>query len=149
MVCSDVMLSKEINFEKISNSAARFHLVNFGIESFNKNYSKNTNVNMKSLISKFTEYGIFTNPNYIIGYDFDSKESVLKDIKKLVDLGATMNTVLHLHPHPMTSIWKELESQNRLLDVPIEFHFIHGYCPLAPPSFSNILRKKVLRVKFG
>jgi len=126
---------EKLDLEKISNSAARFHLVNFGIESFNKNYSKNSNVNMKSLIRKFSDHGILTNPNYIIGFDFDNKESVMDDIKRLVDLGATMNTVLHLHPHPMTSVWKELESQNRLLDVPIEFHFIHGFQSFKHPNF--------------
>jgi len=40
-----------------------------------------------------------------------------------------------LHPHPMTSIWKDLESQNRLLDVPIEFHFVHGFQSFKHPNF--------------
>ena len=132
--CVTSILDK-LDIDKISNSAARIHLVNFGIESFNRNYSKNTNVNLKSLIRRLTDHGIFTNPNYIIGFDFDSKESVMEDIKRLVDLGATMNTVLHLHPHPMTSVWKELESQNRLLKVPIEFHFIHGFQSFKHPNF--------------
>jgi len=134
-VYSITSILDKLDLDKISNSAARIHLVNFGIESFNKNYVKNTNVNMKSLVRRMSDYGIFTNPNYIIGYDFDTKESVMEDIKKLIDLDATMNTVLHLHAHPMTGIWEELKSQNRLLDVPIEFHFIHGFQSFKHPHF--------------
>ncbi|MFX1356055.1 MAG: B12-binding domain-containing radical SAM protein [Promethearchaeota archaeon] len=125
----------KLNLDKISNSAARINLVNFGIENFNKSYPKNLNVDLKVLIKKLSDYGIWTNPNYIIGYDFDSKESVWNDIKKLIDLDADVNTILHLHPHPRTEIWKKLEKEKRLLDVPPEFHFIHGFQSFKHPSF--------------
>lgn len=125
----------KLDLDRISNSAARINLVNFGIESFNKSYDKNLNVNLKSLIKRFSDYGIWTNPNYIIGYDFDTKESVWEDVKKLIDLGADINTVLHLHPHPMTSIWNKLVSEQRLLNVPPEYHYIHGFQSFLHPHF--------------
>ncbi len=143
IVYSITSVLNKLNLDKISKYAARLHIVNFGIESFNKNYNKNIKVDIRSLIHRLSDYGIITNPNYIIGFDFDSKESVWDDIKKLIDLRAEVNTVLHLHPHPMTDIWEELYSQNRLLDIPPDFYFIHGFQsfihPHFKPGFEDIL----------
>jgi len=136
-VYSIISILDKINLDKISNSAARINLVNFGIENFNKSYPKNANVNLKGLIRRLSDYGIWTNPNYIIGYDFDSKESVWNDIKMLINLGADANTILHLHPHPRTEVWKSLEKEQRLLDVPPEFHFIHGFQSFKHPNFKT------------
>ncbi|MFX1317165.1 MAG: B12-binding domain-containing radical SAM protein [Promethearchaeota archaeon] len=135
VVYSIASVLNKLNFDRITKFAARLHVVNFGIESFNKNYNKNIKVNMKSLIHKLSDYGIITNPNYIIGFDFDTKESVWDDIKKLIELDADINTILHLHPHPMTEIWDQLSSQNRLLDLPPDFYFIHGFQPYLHPNF--------------
>jgi hypothetical protein len=133
----------KLDLDRISNSAARIQLVNFGIESFNKQYLKNIKVDLKALVSRLTDYGITTNPNYIIGYDFDTKESVWKDVDKLIELGATINTVLHLHPHPLTEVWNFLLEQDRLLDLSPEYYFLHGFQsfrhPHFKPGFEDIL----------
>ncbi|MEJ2293488.1 MAG: hypothetical protein P8Y23_01820 [Candidatus Lokiarchaeota archaeon] len=134
-VYSTASVLNKLDLDRISESAARIHLVNFGIESFNKEYPKNLNVDFKSLMKRLSDYGILTNPNYIIGNDFDTKASVWDDVKKLIDLEADANTILHLHPHPMTQIWKKLSSEQRLLNVPPEFHYIHGFQSFLHPHF--------------
>ncbi|MFX0025058.1 MAG: B12-binding domain-containing radical SAM protein [Candidatus Hermodarchaeota archaeon] len=134
-VYSITSVLNKLDLDRVSKSAGRIHLVNFGIESFNKNYPKNLKVDFKSLIKRLSDYGIWTNPNYIIGYDFDTKISVWDDIKKMIDLGADANTILHLHPHPMTQIWEKLISEQRLLNVPPEFHYIHGFQSFLHPHF--------------
>jgi len=126
---------EKLNLDKVSKYAARIHTVNFGIESFNKNYVKTSEVNIRSLISRLSDYGIITNPNYIIGFDFDSKESIWEDIRKLTSLDADIITVLNLHPNPMTNIWEDLSSQNRLLDIPPDFYHIHGFQSYIHPHF--------------
>jgi hypothetical protein len=126
---------EKLDLNKVSNSAARIHTVNFGIESFNKNYVKASNVDVKALIKKLSNYGIMSNPNYIIGFDFDTKESVWEDIKKLTNLNAEITTVLNLHPDPMTKVWKDLKAQNRILDLPPDFYYIHGFQSYIHPHF--------------
>lgn len=135
IIASPAFILKKLDLEKISNSAARFSYINIGIESFNKNYVKNRKVNMKALIKRLSDYGIGTYATYIIGFDFDTKESVWEDIKKLTNLDAAAYSVLNLHPHPMTDIWKQLASQNRLLNLPPDFYYIHAFQSYTHPHF--------------
>ena len=135
IVYSVVSILESLDLNKVSNSAARIHTVNFGIESFNKSYLKTKKVNIKTLIKRLSDYGILTNPNYIIGFDFDTKESVWKDIKKLTNLDADIIAVANLHPCPMTNIWDELAAQDRLLDIPPDFFYIHGFQSFIHPHF--------------
>jgi len=136
------VLSK-LDLEKVSNSAARIGYVNIGVESFNKHYLKNSDVNIKKLIGDFKDYGISTYATYIIGFDFDTREQVWKDMDKLIELDADMYSVLNLHPIPRTTTWEKLKSENRLLtDIPPDFYLVHGfqsyYHPTFKPGFEDI-----------
>ncbi len=136
-------LLPRLDLDKLTKSAARIYAVNFGIESLGTSYIKTKNTDLKSMIKRLKDYGIITNTNYIIGYDFDTHESVWKDINKLIALEADINSVFNLHAHPKTSIWERLATQNRLLDLPPEFYYIPGFQafthPHFKPGFENIL----------
>ena len=134
-VTAPSIILQKLNLDRISNSTARIGFVNVGIESFNKNYTKNYKIDIKQLVAKMNDYGISTYATYIIGFDFDKKETVWEDIKKLMNIDADMYSVLNLHPVPQTSTWNELKSKNRLLNLPPDYYQIPGFQPFTHPHF--------------
>lgn len=129
--------------EKIKNSSLRFDVINIGVESFNQNYNKNKSVNIKNLIARYQNYGIGVYCTYIIGFDYHTPENVWEDVEKLIDLDALIYGILNLHPLPETPIWERFVAENRLLDVPNDFHYLPGFQsythPHFKPGFEDIL----------
>ncbi len=124
------------NFDKINKSSLRFQVINLGIESFNRNYSKNPSPNdTKSLIKILSDYGIATFATYIIGFDYHNRENIWQEIDQLIDLEASTYSVLNLKPIPQTSIWNDLERQGRLLDIPYDLYYLQGFQSYLHPNF--------------
>ncbi|MFX0017599.1 MAG: B12-binding domain-containing radical SAM protein [Promethearchaeota archaeon] len=124
------------NFDKISKSSLRFQVINLGIESFNKNYTKNPSINdTKPLIKKLSDYGIGTLATYIIGFDYHNRENIWQEINRLIDLEASTYSVLNLKPIPKTPIWNTLKSQDRLLDIPYDLYYLQGFQSYLHPNF--------------
>ncbi|MBN1213916.1 MAG: hypothetical protein JXA99_00585 [Candidatus Lokiarchaeota archaeon] len=134
-VASPSIILNKLDLDRISNSAARIGFVNVGIESFNKNYIKNRDINIKELIKRLFDHGISTYATYIIGFDFDKKDTIWTDINKLMDVDADLYSVLNLHPLPQTTTWNELKSKKRLLSLPPDFYHIHGFQSFLHPHF--------------
>ncbi|MFW9873820.1 MAG: B12-binding domain-containing radical SAM protein [Candidatus Thorarchaeota archaeon] len=134
-VAAPSIILDKMDLDRISHSAARIGFVNIGVESFNKNYTKNRGIDISELIRKLTDYGISTYATYIVGFDFDTHDSVWEDMEKLVNLDADMFSVLNLHPLPGTETWIDLQAQNRLLSLPSDYYVMHGFQPYLHPHF--------------
>ncbi|MBN1214247.1 MAG: hypothetical protein JXA99_02275, partial [Candidatus Lokiarchaeota archaeon] len=124
------------DFDRISNSDLYFQAFNLGIESVTKNYEKNlTFNNYKFLIKKLFDYGIATYATYMIGFDHHTHDNVWEDMYKLIDLDATVFSILNLKPIPGTPIWNDLSENGRILDVPYDLYYLQGFQPFLHPHF--------------
>ena len=80
---------KNLDFNRISNSALRFEAFNIGIESFSINYPKNQKYKeTKRFFKTLSDYGIGQYITFIIGFDNQTKEDIWDEIHKLIELDA-------------------------------------------------------------
>ena len=127
---------KDFDFDRTVKSSLRFGFVNLGIESFSQDYSKNIkHKETKEIIKKLADYGIGTYATFIIGYDHHTRESVWKEVQKLVDLDIAQIEIFNLRPLPETQLWESYKKAGRLLDVPYDFYYIPGFQPFIHPHF--------------
>ncbi len=123
------------DLDRVKKSSLRIDTVNLGVESFDTIYPKNRTIDMKSLIRRLSDHGITTYATYIIGFDYHTHDTVWQDVKKLVDLDAAAYGVINLKPLPETLIWDQYKAAGRLLDVPWDFYYMHGFQPFTHPHF--------------
>jgi hypothetical protein len=126
---------RALDLERVKKSSLRIDTVNLGVESFDTIYPKNRDTDMKSLIHRLADYGISTYATYIVGFDHHTRDSVWQDVKKLVDLDAAAYGVINLKPLPETPIWEQYRAAGRMLDVPWDFYYMHGFQPYTHPHF--------------
>jgi radical SAM superfamily enzyme YgiQ (UPF0313 family) len=96
------------------------------LSSFNKHINLKKGINSyKAIINKLHDYGINIMGSFIIGSDFDTKESLL-DLKNfIIDSGIDIPNLTILTPYPGTKLYNDLLSQQRLfnpkwwLEVPL------------------------------
>ncbi|MEM2109072.1 MAG: radical SAM protein [Candidatus Odinarchaeota archaeon] len=87
------------------------------LSSFNKklNLSKGVS-NYKNIVKKIHDYGVGVMGSFIIGTDFDTKDSLnrLKDF--IIESDIDIPNITHLTPYPGTKIYDKLVSENRLFN---------------------------------
>jgi hypothetical protein len=124
-----------LDLDRISKSSLRIETLNLGVESFDTIYAKNRGTDLKSLFHRLADYGITTYATYIVGFDHHTRDIVWRDVKKLVDLDAAAYGVINLKPLPETPIWEQYKAAGRMLDVPWDFYYMHGFQPFLHPHF--------------
>jgi hypothetical protein len=124
------------DLDRISDSSLRFGVVNVGVESFKKHYTKNQrHKNTKNILKRLNDYGIGVLASFIIGFDHHTHKNVKTEVKKLVNLEAMNHIILNLKPLPYTSTWMDLRQQGRLLDIPEDFFYIDYFQSFTHPHF--------------
>jgi len=127
---------KNFDLDRISKSSMRFFGLNIGIESFSKDYNKNSkHLETKQILKKLYDYGIGTYATFIIGFDHQTKEKIWDEIRTVVDLDLYGITVHNLKVLPQTPLWYEYEKAGRLLNVPYDFYYIEGFQAFTHPHF--------------
>ncbi len=127
---------KDFNFKRISNSSLHFSIFNIGIESFTKKYSKNYEFNeMKDTIDMLRNIGIGTLATFIVGFEHQSRESVMEEIKLLAKLDCLHYVVQNLKPFPKTQLWENLKQEDKLIEVPYDFYYLSGFQAFKHPNF--------------
>ena len=129
---------KKFDFKRISNSSLHFSIFNIGIESFTRKYSKNYEFDeMKDTIDMLRNIGIGTFATFIVGFEHQSRESVLEEIKLLTELDCLHYIVQNLKAFPNTELWKKYKQENKLIDVPNDFYFLSGFQAFKHPNFKT------------
>ncbi len=78
-------------------SSLRFGVINVGVESFTKSFTKNQKYeDTKKLFRRLTDYGVGVLASYIVGFDHQNHENVWEGIRKLIDLDAMNYLILNL-----------------------------------------------------
>jgi len=123
---------KSFNIEKIQkNSALKFFMINFGIESTLKGgYIKNKGVT-NDYINKLNNLGIITFHNFILGLPHHNERTINLEIKNNLDYDSVWFSINTLKPLPSTPIYEQLKRENRLFgeDLPSEFLYREGFFP--------------------
>ncbi|MFX1303778.1 MAG: B12-binding domain-containing radical SAM protein, partial [Promethearchaeota archaeon] len=127
---------RNFDLDRVSKSSLRFMGLNIGIESFSQDYAKNAkHRETKQIMKKLTDYGIGVYCTFIIGFDHQTRESIWKEIRQVVDLDVYAITFHNLKVLPQTPLWYEYERDERLLDIPYDFYYVEGFQPFTHPHF--------------
>lgn len=118
-----------------------------GMESLNesnlKAAGKNQNdiENFKGLIHAYHQAGIVTHLAYIIGFPFDTEQSVVSDMARLRALGAEQASFFMLTPLPGSMDYKKLLSSRAILDNDLNnydsFHETFRHAHMRPGRWSS------------
>ncbi len=113
-----------------------------GMESLNddnlKSVGKTQNdiEDFKRLVDLYQKNGIVAHLAYIIGFPFDTAESVRKDIKKLMELGAGQASFFMMTPLPGSMDYLATVQARTMLDADFNnydsFHETHRHARMAP-----------------
>ncbi|MBD3285203.1 radical SAM protein [candidate division WOR-3 bacterium] len=101
--------------------------VGFGVESVNdeilKKIGKRTNLDVMRAFREATrKHRIFTMAFYMIGYEEDTVESVLRDYKVLYDIGFDAHQLTVLTPYPKTPQWFEFKDRYGIFEKDYHKH---------------------------
>ncbi|HNV86977.1 MAG TPA: radical SAM protein [Candidatus Omnitrophota bacterium] len=118
-----------------------------GMESINEENlkaagkSQNNIEEYKHLIDLYREAGIATHLAYIIGFPFDSVESVRKDVEKLKMLGAAQASFFMLTPLPGSMDYKYFISNKVMMDADLNnfdsFHETFRHSRMNPREWTQ------------
>jgi len=118
-----------------------------GMESINEENlkaagkSQNHIEEYKQLIDQYHAAGIATHLAYIIGFPFDSVESVRKDIESLKKLGAAQASFFMLTPLPGSADYKYFISNNVMVDADLNnfdsFHETFRHSRMKPREWTQ------------
>jgi len=106
-------------------------LIGYGIEStLRGGYLKNQG-NPEKIIERLNKVGIITKQNYILGLPFQTKQDIELEIKNNLKFNSDLYTVSNFKPIPMTPLYSQLKSENRIYDktLPPEFLYQYGFLP--------------------
>ena len=113
---------KGILNEKLILNAAKAGLKSLfvGFESINKKNmaslkKHNYNYDYNKAIDILNDYGIKINASFVFGMDKDDKDVFEKTVEWAVSKGITTATFHVMTPYPGTALYKQLESENRII----------------------------------
>jgi radical SAM superfamily enzyme YgiQ (UPF0313 family) len=93
-----------------------------GIESRFSNYPKLANVDVKAAIGELKRVGIIPLTSLIIGYDWHDEQTVEEDFQYLWSLRPAFSQLMIYSPCPNTPLFRKLQMEGRLLDIPYKHH---------------------------
>lgn len=79
------------------------------------------------MFQKLADYGIGVYASYIVGFPHQTEEDIWYEINKLLKLGAALYELHNIKVLPETPLWDELKSKGKLLKLPPEFYYMHGF----------------------
>jgi len=122
-----------------------------GLESLNENNLKqagknqNKTVHFRELIEAYRQAGIATHLAYIIGFPFDSVESVRADIANLQELGSEQASFFMLTPLPGSADYVEMRRNSTILDEDLNdydsFHETFRHKNMPGGSWTRVYRE--------
>ncbi len=90
-------------------------------------YDKRDEADAKEVFNRLHSMGIRTVGAWICGWDFHDHVNVIEDLNYFVALYPTYQQLTRLSPFPGTELWRKLQDQGRVMDVPWEdVHFWSG-----------------------
>jgi radical SAM superfamily enzyme YgiQ (UPF0313 family) len=92
-----------------------------GVESRQADYAKLKGLDVKAIFETLHSHGINTLASLIIGHDFHTEENIWEDFEYLVSLKPSLSQILILTPACSTPLFKRLNLEGRLLDIPHKF----------------------------
>jgi radical SAM superfamily enzyme YgiQ (UPF0313 family) len=102
-----------------------------------------------------TENGIFAASYYMIGYEEDTVESVMRDFEVVRDFGFNVYLLTVLTPYPKTPLWDEIESKYGIFDKDFHHfdakHLVWNHPNITPQQMQFLLQegKKILNDPLG
>jgi len=124
-------------FEPKELAETRFGSVWIGRESKFLTISKNEGIDIKELVEKLADWGIWTILSSIILMDCHTKENMWEDIEDHINCRPAFSQFAHYSAAPGTPLWDRMEAEGRVIHfVPIEEW--HGFRQpwLTHPDFS-------------
>ncbi len=128
---------QKYNLDELTSGALRLSTVNIGVESLLQGYQKNERVDLKALNARLRGAGINVVSTFIVGFDWQNKENIRKEVSLLKDLESSGYIVANLEMKPNTPIYNAFKRNGRLLDVPPELLSLYGYQAYTHPHFAS------------
>ncbi|MFX0083882.1 MAG: B12-binding domain-containing radical SAM protein [Candidatus Hodarchaeota archaeon] len=126
---------RNLDFERLSNSAMRFEMVYIGVEDFNRTYNKNDSIDIQELIDMLIGYGIGVYTSYIIGFPHQTLDEIWDGVKQFADLHPTWWEVHNLKVYPGSPFWNKIKRDDRYVDIPLDFRCMHGFQQFKDENF--------------
>jgi radical SAM superfamily enzyme YgiQ (UPF0313 family) len=127
---------QDFDYKRINESYLRIALIQIGVESFSKQYTKlGSFENTKKLVKTLTENGIGSWLTMMFGFDHHNHDNVWEEIHKLTELNAVSHAIFNIMPLPKTPLWDKLKEEKRLLKVPLDFYYKIGFQAFIHPHF--------------
>lgn len=124
-----------------------------GIESSHSPYFKTKGINLKKLFDSLHNVGIETVSSSMFGFDFHTREIILKEIDNVLALKPCLTQFLIYSPVPGTALYEKLKKENRLLSYPWKHtdghHLLFKHPHLKPKELQELkelARKKSFEV---
>ncbi len=99
----------------------------------------------RELVDSFHRVGIVTHLSYIIGFPFDTAESVKKDVERLVSLGSGQTSFFMMTPLPGAMDYKVALEKKMLWDSDLNnydtFHETHRHARMKPGEWLRAYEK--------
>lgn len=100
-----------------------------GVESKRAKYDKTKGINLFSLISELQSKGIVVLASAILFFDYHDRKTIQEEIDWVISLKSSLVQFTNYTPLPGTTLFKQLEEDNRLNDV--HYRHLHGLGPLS------------------
>lgn len=115
----------------------------FSKESLNEAHKKNTVEKYKAVVDQFHKAGVTILGTFMLGFDGDTKESILKMPDYIEEIGVDIPRFAILTPYPNTPTYKRFQSENRILSGNWnDYDSIHAV--FSPKNFSKEELEKML-----
>ncbi|GAB4306628.1 MAG: hypothetical protein Kow0069_03590 [Promethearchaeota archaeon] len=135
-VSATASILERFDLDAARNSAMRLEVVNVGVESLSRGYSKNRGVDVGRLVGRLADHGVGSWLTYIVGFDHHDREGALAEVEVLAGFDALVTDVANLMALPGTEVWRRLEREGRLLaGIPRDFFFTAGFQAFRHPHF--------------
>lgn len=108
----------------------------FSEESLKEAHKRNTVAKYKAIVEKFHKCGVTILGTFMIGFDGDTKESIMKMPDYIEEIGVDIPRFAILTPYPNTPTYRRLEEEQRILTQDWnDYDSIHA--TFSPKNFSS------------
>lgn len=107
----------------------------FSAESLKESHKKNTVTKYKAVVEKFHKAGVTILGTFMLGFDGDTKESILKMPDYIEEIGVDIPRFAILTPYPNTPTYRKLDAEGRIISKDWnDYDSIHA--TFAPKNFT-------------
>lgn len=87
-----------------------------GYEGKRSGYAKQQGRNPQELFRELREYGINILASFVIGFDYQTPETIREELDELLSLNPTFTQILIYGPTPGTPFYERIQKENRLVE---------------------------------